>query len=164
MAVKQRLQEAELFYKLGPILLSTAPRWHAITHTWCARWTLISFVLPAYFKPHFSAGSSLPAEFLVLVDTHTSALLLPVCERITGRCIYKNRLSDCLISCYFINLPLFPSRGAFKNKPFDLRTFHLGPNNEMKLYCRPQIIRTQEGFSIWICSVWMLNIFGAVMG
>lgn len=33
MAAKQRLQELELFETLGPILLSIAPRWHAITDT-----------------------------------------------------------------------------------------------------------------------------------
>lgn len=61
MAAKQRPQELGLFYKPGSILLSTAPRWHAITH--------MVFTLDSYFldflKPHFLCRcASLPAEFL----------------------------------------------------------------------------------------------------
>lgn len=57
MAAKQRPQEMGLFYKPESILLSTAPRWHAITH--------MAFTLDSYFLAFFK--TLLP--FLVFLCT-----------------------------------------------------------------------------------------------
>lgn len=79
MVAKQSLQELELFYKRGPSLLSIAPRWHAITHTAHAGRLCPLFCRLILNLTFFFAGSSRPAEFLVLADTHTSVSLLPLC-------------------------------------------------------------------------------------
>lgn len=131
-------------------MLSAAPRWHAITHTPRARWTLMSFVLPAYFKPHFFWGFFFFRPLPLYLSNgrvlgarrhpHECVCRCPcasglprdvfIKKKITKK---KNDLPDCLISCYFINLPLFPSRGGLlKNNPFDLRTLQLGLNNRNK--------------------------------